>query len=137
VVGKRDSIDDAMAAAPRPSPICSVAATVLGSDRWLPCWGEEARGQAAGAGPRVVEQRAAVARRWHLGRWEKEKRRGWLCRSKAARKSSADRHSDGAMDPGRRAAIARDRRGTARSRAGAMEAMRTSGRVSSRRTPQT
>jgi hypothetical protein len=63
VVGKRDSIDEEMAAAPRPSPICSAAAAVLGSDRRHSYRGEEARGQAAGAGLAAVERRTAVARR--------------------------------------------------------------------------
>jgi hypothetical protein len=71
-----------------------------------------------------------------VGEGEGEKARAAV-QEKAARKSSADGHSHRAMDPGRRAAIAGDRRGMKWSPAGAMEAMRTSGRVSSRRTPQT
>jgi hypothetical protein len=66
--GKEGQIDDEMAAAPCPSPICSVAATVQGSDRRLSCRGEEVRGQAAGAGPGAVERRAVVARHWRLER---------------------------------------------------------------------
>jgi hypothetical protein len=68
VVGKWDSIDDEMVAAPRPSPICSAAAAVLGFDRRLSCRGEEARGQAVGAGPGALERRATAARRWRSGR---------------------------------------------------------------------
>jgi hypothetical protein len=67
VVEKWDNIDDEMTASPRPSPICSAAAAVLGSDWRLSCRGEEARGQAAGAGPGAVERRAAMPRRWRLG----------------------------------------------------------------------
>jgi hypothetical protein len=65
VVEKWDCIDDEITASPRPSPICSAAATVLGSDWRLSCRGEEARGQAASEG--LLCQGTGVR-----GRWEKE-----------------------------------------------------------------